>query len=133
MTLVIDSSVAACWCFPDEAALLADQAWELLEAAGAAAPSLWWYEIRNVMVVNERRGRITRERTREFLADLGTLPIEIAPPERGDDALRLARKHKLTFYDAAYLELALRLEATLATLDNDLAKAARSEGVKILT
>lgn len=132
MTLVIDSSITACWCFPDETASLADRAWEVLQQEGGAVPSLWWYEIRNVLVVNERHGRILAEDTRDFLTDLAALPIEIAAPDPGGDALRFARRHRLTFYDAAYLDLAIRLDATLATLDKDLLKAARSEGVRVL-
>jgi predicted nucleic acid-binding protein len=98
----------------------------------ALVPTLWWFELRNALVVNEPRGGITEQQTARFLRDVERLAITIdsTPDESG--ALTLARRHRLTVYDAAYLELALRNALPRATLDATLATAARSEGVHLL-
>ena len=95
-------------------------------------PVLWWYELRNVLVLGERRGRITEQQTARFLRDVSRLAITIdnAPDESG--VLTLARRRRLTVYDAAYLELALRAALPLATLDATLSAAARAEGVHLI-
>ena len=131
MALVLDCSIVAALCFQDEQSTLADRALDLLIEEGAWAPGIWWYELRNVLVVNERRGRIDSVRTAAFLADLAQLPIEI--DHRADEAtvLSIARQYELSVYDAAYLELALRRQAALATLDRKLADSARRCGVAV--
>ena len=95
-------------------------------------PELWRFEIRNVLVVSDRRGRIDPADTAAFLADLGRLPIRIDRCPESELVLTLTRKHRITAYDAAYLELALRLDALLATLDRALASAAAAEGVTLI-
>ncbi len=132
MVLVVDASVVGCWCFPDEADPIADVAFDQLGATTAVVPALWWFEVRNLLLVNERRGRLDAAGTAEFLADLGRLPIHIDREPDSDAILALARAHRLTFYDAAYLELARRLDAPLATLDRQLAAAARGAAVPLL-
>ena len=132
MPFVLDASVTAAWCFPDEQSIVADAAMQRLLDDEALAPSLWTLEIRNILIVNERRGRIDTADADAFLRDLDGLPIRV----RHDADLRaifsLARKHQLTAYDAAYLDLALRTSAALATLDQSLARAARAEGVQLI-
>ncbi len=132
MPFVLDASVTAAWCFPDEQSIVADAAMQRLLDDEALAPSLWPLEIRNILIVNERRGRIDTADADAFLRDLDGLPIRV----RHDADLRgifsLARKHQLTAYDAAYLDLALRTSAALATLDESLARAARAEGVQLI-
>jgi predicted nucleic acid-binding protein len=98
----------------------------------AVAPALWWFEVRNALVQGERRGRFTELWTARFLRDISRLGITIdrAPGETG--VLTLARRHRLTVYDAAYLELALREGLPMATLDEALAGAARAEGVSLV-
>ena len=96
-------------------------------------PTLWWFELRNVLVVNERRRRLSEQETANFLRELAsdmTITIEAVPDEIA--VMALARKHRLTVYDAAYLELALREGLDLATLDASLAEAARREGVAVV-
>ncbi len=132
MPFVIDASVAASWCFPDENDAQADAAIDRLASDETVVPALWWFEIRNVLVVSERRGRIDPAGTAAFLADLGRLPIRIDRHPDSELVLTLARKHRITAYDAAYLELALRLDAPLATLDRALASAAAAEGVTLI-
>ena len=132
MSFVLDASVAACWCFRDEQSAVADTAMQRLLEDEALVPALWPLEIRNILVVSERRGRIETADADAFLRDLDRLPIRV----RHDADLRalvaLARKHQLTSYDAAYLDLAMRTSATLATLDGSLVRAALEEGVKLI-
>ena len=132
MSFVLDASIAACWCFPDEQSAVADTAMQRLLEDEALVPALWPLEIRNILVVSERRGRIETADADAFLRDLDRLPIRV----RHDTDLRalvaLARKHQLTSYDAAYLDLAMRTSATLATLDGSLVRAALEEGVKLI-
>jgi predicted nucleic acid-binding protein len=95
-------------------------------------PALWWFELRNALVINERRRRITDERTALFLGNIARLPVAIDRLPDETAVMTLARQHRLTVYDAAYLELALRERLPLATLDASLAAAARQEGVAVL-
>lgn len=127
---VIDASVAASWCFPDEASPVADAALRRLDEDGALAPSLFWFELRNVLLIGERRRRITKTDTARFLGFVRDLPLEVDSDPDGNLALSLARAHRLSFYDAVYLELAQR--KALATLDNALIAAARAEKVSLI-
>ena len=132
MTFVIDASVAISWYLSGEASPTGRFAFEQLGAAGATAPVLWWFEVRNALIVNERRGRLDMAATVGILAHLEGLPIRLDIEQDGDAVLALAREHGLTVYDAAYLELALRADAPLATLDQQLARAARAAKVPLL-
>ncbi|HUZ13263.1 MAG TPA: type II toxin-antitoxin system VapC family toxin [Caulobacteraceae bacterium] len=128
MPFVLDASVAACWAFDDEDHPIATSALDRLRGDEAHVPSLWWFEIRNVLVVSERRGRIAETAVARFLARLSQLPIWIDREPVDAELLGAARRHRLSAYDAAYLELASRLSAPLATLDASLAKAAAAAG-----
>jgi len=132
MPFVVDASVTASWLLPDEGHPVASAAYNRLRNDHALVPSLWWFEIRNIFVMNERRGRLDGEKTRKALALLGSLPIQqdLEPDEAA--VLRLARQHRLTVYDAAYLELAQRENVALATLDAELARAASSENIDLI-
>jgi predicted nucleic acid-binding protein len=132
MTFVVDASVTMSWYLAEEASAAAQAAFERLGAADATAPVLWWFEVRNALVVNERRGRLDMAATVGILAHLEGLPIRLDADQEGDTVLALARGHRLTVYDASYLELALRLDAPLATLDQQLARAARAARVALL-
>lgn len=124
--------MAAAWAFPDEGNVLTETAFERVHAGSATVPSLWWYEIRNVLLVNERRKRIMPDDLESFLSAVSHLNIEVRPPEAGGLTLRLARKHGLTVYDASYLALSISLNLPLATLDKRLQKAAETEEVSLL-
>lgn len=132
MPFVMDASVAAVWGLSDENHPRADFAYHRLRSDPAVVPALWWYEVRNTFLVNERRGRVSAVETTAFLRVLSRLPIrqDLAPDE--SRLLFLARTHRLTVYDAAYLELAQREGIALATLDSDLVRAAEKEGVPVL-
>ncbi len=132
MPFVVDASIAASWCFADEHSPVADLAMNLLREGSALAPALWQLEVRNILLVNERRGRIRLADADRFLADLDRLPIQVRTDSPSDGFLSLARRHRLTAYDTAYLDLAVRTVAPLATLDLDLARAARAEGLAIV-
>ncbi|MDR2504171.1 MAG: type II toxin-antitoxin system VapC family toxin [Deltaproteobacteria bacterium] len=135
MSFVVDSSIALTWCFEDEATPAADSLLIRLTNDGAYAPSLWPLEVLNALATAQRRGRITSEARQERLALLHELPI-ILDTETAEQAWTitnlLAERHGLTLYDAAYLELAQRLDLPLATLDADLRRAANAIGVPLL-
>ena len=130
MAVVIDASVALAWCFPgEEGSLAADAvAMQVIREPGIV-PVLFWYEIRNVLIRSERDDRIDRSGTERFLEQLDKLQFEVDQGHSEAETLALARRYRLTVYDAAYLETALRRQASLATLDTDLAAGAASEGV----
>ncbi len=132
MPFVVDASVAACWAFRDEDHPVADAALERLRTDEAAAPALWWFEVRNILVVSERRKRVAEADSAAFLRDLARLPVALDRAPQEGEVLRLARTHRLSLYDAAYLELAQRTGIALATLDADLIRAARAESVALI-
>ncbi|UZE49665.1 type II toxin-antitoxin system VapC family toxin [Rhodopseudomonas sp. P2A-2r] len=135
MPLVIDVSVMASWHFPDEYNVESAAILEMLRGRKheARVPGIWWFEIYNVLVRGERRGRSTLQQTAQFQDLIGELPITIAPIADPNAILNLARRHHLTFYDAAYLELAQREKVALATLDQALARAASAEAVPLIS
>ena len=132
MAFVLDASIAAAWALPDESSSLADRMLTRTESEDAVVPALWWYEVRNILVIAERRKRITASDADAFLRNLERLSIRIAELGDSQRILRIARDHRLSVYDAAYLELALRENLPLATLDRTLALAAVPERVSIL-
>ncbi len=132
MPFIIDASISAAWIMPDEIEPVADLILDQLIDDEALAPSLWWFEVRNLLIVNERRKRLTTEQSAQALADLQALAIRLDQAADDDILFKLCRQHRLSVYDAAYLELALRERLPLATLDASLASAARAEGVRLL-
>jgi predicted nucleic acid-binding protein len=133
MAFVVDASVTACWAFADEDHPDADLAFERMRTEEGVVTSLWWFEVRNILVVNERRGRIAEADTAFFLQNLALLRLRVDRAPAEGEILRLARAHRLTVYDAAYLELARREKIPLATLDNSLRHAAAGEGVSVVS
>ena len=133
MPFVLDASVAACWAFDDEDHPVAALALERVRTDEARVPSLWWFEVRNTLIVSERQGRLTESNTVTFLRGLRASSRHARSVPEEADVLALARHRGLTFYDAAYLELARREGAPLATLDAALATAARAERVPLLS
>lgn len=129
MPFVIDASVTIAWLMADETSDIAQMAHDRLLVDQALVPPIWWYEVRNVLISNERRQRIDRESILQLLAALGRLPIVMDHSPNEAALLGLAGTFRLTVYDAAYLELALRRSVPLAALDRELLAAARSSGV----
>jgi predicted nucleic acid-binding protein len=118
---------------PIEAAL-SHRAFGKVKASGALVPALWYSEVANTLLVFERAKRLTEQNSASYLADLALLAItqdDLPPGSRQTHILDLGRIHKLSAYDATYLELAMRRAATLATFDRKLADAARAAGVRV--
>ena len=131
--LVLDASAAIAWASPDETAPPALA--QAITTQALAAPSLWPFEVYNVLLMLLRKGRLDDEAYAASHAALSALRVELeaTSAERVVNAVSLlAQSHGLTLYDAAYLELAKRRRLPLATLDNDLIKAAKKEKVKLL-
>ena len=132
MAIVLDVSIAAAWCFPDEQASAAERVLDNLPRLGGVVPGIFRYEMRNVLIVNERRGRIDQAGSARFLMRLRDLRLLEDDAHDDDTVMALARKHGLSAYDAAYLETALRRGDGLATLDRELVNAAVAEGVVLI-
>jgi len=129
---VLDGSIALAWYFKDEADPYADAVAASFATARATVPLIWRLEVANALLTGERRQRSTEAQACKWLAYLRSLPISV-DDETHDRAwselLGLARAHRLSAYDAAYLELALRRRIPIATLDNQLKAAAATAGV----
>lgn len=132
MAIVVDVSIAGAWCFPDEQADAAERVLDDLPRLGGVTPGIFWYEVRNVLIVNERRGRIDQTSSTRFLMRLRDLRLLYDDAHDEDTVMALARKHGLSAYDASYLETALRRGDSLATLDRILADAAAAEGLALI-
>jgi predicted nucleic acid-binding protein len=133
-SFILDASVTAAWCFADEATEATQTLRRSLVTSTATVPSLWHLESANMLLVAERRRRITATRCSELLEFLAALPLRTEDERqriRGP-VLDLARKHRLTVYDAVYLDLALQQALPLATRDKDIRRAARSAGVELI-
>jgi predicted nucleic acid-binding protein len=134
-SLVLDASVALAWCFQDETTAYTESILDLVTSGRVAVvPSLWPYEVANVLALAERRRRATWASIRSFLHRVYSLPVRV--DEGGmttafEQALSIARERQLSVYDAAYLELAIRVGLPLATLDGDLRRAAKAIGVRL--
>jgi predicted nucleic acid-binding protein len=131
MSFIIDASVVIAWAFKEQHAT-AERALARIQTEEAIVPALWWYELRNVLVLGERQKRLAERETARFLRDISRLRITIDSSPNEAQVLTLARRHRLTVYDAAYLELAGREALPLATLDEELAAAARAEQVALI-
>jgi predicted nucleic acid-binding protein len=136
LTFVLDNSIVGAWLFQDEKRQDCDDLQlQLAKNAVAVVPQHWPVEVANAVVMGERRKRIPVASSKPFLDLLESLPIEMDDATRKQafaDTLNLARQHKLTVYDAAYLELALRRGVPLASLDKELRNAATASGVDCL-
>lgn len=135
MSLVLDGSATLGWFYPDETTVALSELFDRVAARGAFVPELWKIEVASSLTVGIRRRRITEEDRGEALADLDSLFITVDRHTGNHvwrETLALADKHRLTVYDATYLELALRLSLPLATLDDDLRNAALQEGIPLL-
>ena len=132
---VLDASVALAWCFEDENTPSARQILARLREEAASVPATWPIEVANVLALAERRRRITPADSAEFIAKLEDVAI-LVDGETSSRAfgkvLDLAREERLMAYDAAYLELAMRLGVPLASKDADLCNAAQRLGVSVL-
>ncbi len=126
---VIDNSIVMSWCFADEENGYADLVLSRLESQEACVPAIWPLEVGNVLLVAERRKRLSEADSVRFLELLHDLPITVIqePPERMcREIVALARVQKLSTYDASYLDLAMRKGLPVATLDSALQEGAEN-------
>lgn len=136
MSFVLDASAALALAFRDGDPALAERTEEGLAAGGAVVPQHWPLEVANGLLITFRRRRlsaVSADRARELLL---ALPVDVdqdTGPFAWSRTFGLAERFGLTVYDAAYLELALRLDAPLATLDQALVRAAREAGARVIT
>ena len=131
--IVLDASVAVCWLLPDEADPRADIAWDRSQTGMAVVPQLWHTEVRNALFQAERRRRSPPAQTEASFRQLNTIAIVTDTTPDYNAVLRLARLHDLSVYDALYLELAMRSNLQLATLESRLGRAAAQEGLLMAT
>ena len=130
---VLDCSVTISWFMPDESSDL--NFLERVAKEGAIVTSLWPLEIGNVLLLSERKSRITVEQRQKALHVLTRLPIVVDTMTSNNawlETMELAERYELTLYDASYLELSLRRSLPLATFDKQLKKAAELSGVNVL-
>jgi len=135
LSLVLDASLTLSWLFDEEQVGETEAVLDLVRETGALVPPLWHVEVANALLVAVRRGRMTPAQRSRRLADLRALAIETDSDATGqcwEAALPLAERRSLTVYDATYLELALRHDLMLATLDGALGAAAEAEGLVVL-
>lgn len=138
MNFVLDNSVVMRWLFGDGKPSSLQYAGAVLDTmltGNAIVPAIWGLEVANVISRAEAQNLITEARSEAFLEMLAGVAVEVDEASTDhalSSVLNLARRYKLSAYDAAYLELALRQGIALATLDTDLRKAAKKAGVKIL-
>jgi predicted nucleic acid-binding protein len=133
---VLDGSVTLVWGFEDEDDTYATAILDRMPDLQAHVPSLWPLEVANALLVGERRGRTTAAHAARFLTILGSFPIlvdEETVARAWAETMHRARAHNLSAYDAAYLELAIRLGLPLASLDEKLKAAASAVGVPLFS
>lgn len=132
---ILDASVTLCWCFENQASDYTEAIFERLAGGDEAnVPFIWPLEVANVLVISERRRTLTVAQVTGFLEELAAWPIQVdtlGVDRAFQQILTTARQRNLSTYDAAYVELAIREGLPLATLDDDLRKAAKAVGVKI--
>lgn len=116
MRFVIDASIVFAWAFGDEAYPAAMAALEPIRVDDAVAASPWWFELRNALIVSERRGPLGEADSSLFLRERARFAVTIDRALQESEVLALARRHRLTVYDAVYLELAQRLAPPRTTL-----------------
>ena len=135
MSFVLDSSATLAWVYSEETTEAIAGVFARLTESGAWVPALWRLEVANILEMGSRRGRHDAGFRDATLVDLAQLPIRLDPEtdrQAWSATVRLAERHKLTVYDAAYLELAQRRGLPLATLDSELRRAATAESVSLL-
>lgn len=135
MSVVADISVVLAWLYEEEQTAQALIILGLIEHEGLLVPPLWWYELENGVLIGEKRGRKSPVESDAFLELVRALPIRTDEGPRAsisEDILRIGRANQLTAYDAAYLELAIRMKAPLATFDTALRRSAAKSGVTLV-
>jgi predicted nucleic acid-binding protein len=123
------------WFATDEQGIAALTVRDRILREGAVVPLIWRLEVANALLMMRRRGRLDEAEVASSVSHLAGLPIaadDAAWQQAWWSISELAAAERLTAYDAAYLELALRLSLPLATLDGALRRAAAARQVPIL-
>ncbi|MGC8475151.1 MAG: type II toxin-antitoxin system VapC family toxin [Acetobacteraceae bacterium] len=135
MSLVLDASMALAWCFESEQTPAVMAVLDRVTEHGGHAPALWPMEMANGLATAQRRKRLTATQRARLAGLVQALPVRVDPGSAmltwGAVAV-LAERYELSVYDAAYLELAIRLALPLASLDKPLRAAAVSAGVALV-
>ena len=132
MSFVLDASTAVSWAFANADFTAAQPALIQVQASFAVVPVLWHFEVASAIRKALSVSRLSPNQASGFLADLGTLDIQLHHHMPAiQSLLQLADQFGLTTYDATYLDLALHLSLPLATLDRDLAHASRKAGIPL--
>jgi predicted nucleic acid-binding protein len=132
---VVDASVTLEWFLPAQSSILADRAWETVRKSLLIVPPLWLWETHSVLLRLHRQRRISNEDVLEARVNLSLLNKRVVePPDQHaiDATWEIAGRQMLTFYDAAYLELCVRLELPLASTDTGLRNAAKNVGIRLV-
>ena len=132
MEIVVDASVAAAWFLPDEQNDAADQVMAGLQGSPARASSVFWFEVRSLLFMAEKRGRLKPGEAALSMTQLRSLPILDAGSGSDWQVIALSHRHGLSGYDASDLAVAIQEQLPLATLDEKLSTAARAESVVVL-
>jgi len=134
-SFVVDNSVVMSWCFKDETNKYGDAVLNRLAESTAIVPPIWPLEVVNVLLVAERRNRLKQVDSVRFITLLSQLPIVVeheGSERKMKDLLALGRASNLSSYDAAYLDLSMRKDCPIATLDKKLIEAAKKVDITIL-
>jgi len=132
--IVLDASLLIAWLLEEDAAMSAPELAEILEHETIVVPAHWSAEVGNALLINLRRGRLPSNRLEMMLDDCSAFEISAEPPisiEKISALARLAAAQNLTFYDAAYVQLALERAIPLGTLDQDMRSAATRLGIRV--
>jgi len=132
VSFVLDASVVVAWLLDDEDDPRAQAALERLETEVALVPHVWHVEVRSALLAAQRRRRLSADEVDDCLRRLRELPVRTDATPDVETAFALARTRRLSLYDALYLELALRADASLATLDHALSTAAVAESLALI-
>jgi len=131
--IVIDASMAAGWTLDDERTETGDKILDEAKNSNLITPSLFWYEYRSILINNQKRGRLTKEKISILLKEVRALEIEEYIIDNDEAVVSLAFQYNLSAYDAVYLALAIQENAILATNDRKLAFAALTANIKLRT
>jgi predicted nucleic acid-binding protein len=131
---VLDCSISASWFLLDESNVAAQAVLERLSDEEAVVPALWTIEMVNVLLVAERKERISSSDAARAVEIISNLPVFVEPADLATmkSCRAIAKEHSLSSYDACYLEIAMRLGLPLASLDRGLITAARNSGIRLL-
>ncbi|HET9743707.1 MAG TPA: type II toxin-antitoxin system VapC family toxin [Terriglobales bacterium] len=132
---MLDSSATLAWIYSEETTSAIVEVFQHVTEAGAWVPSLWRLEVGNILEMGIRRGRHDARFRDATFADLSLMSIRLDPEtdrQAWTATAKIVSRYRLTYYDAAYLELAQRRGLPLATLDSDLRKAAKAEDIALL-